>query len=86
MWSSPTFDALPAIVAEQPLAIGVIATPAPATQGVADLLVGVGGPLDPNFAPKVLTLGPDILLRYVDLSHRATDHELLPVASVPGRR
>ena len=61
-------DALPAIVAEQPLAIGVIATPAPAAQGVADLLVESGVRSILNFAPKVLTLAPDILLRYVDLS------------------
>lgn len=61
-------DNLPAIVAEQPLAIGVIATPAPAAQMVADLLVESGVQSILNFAPKVLTLGPDILLRYVDLS------------------
>jgi redox-sensing transcriptional repressor len=61
-------DRLPAIAAEQPLAIGVIATPAPAAQGVADLLVESGVRSILNFAPKVLTLGPDILLRYVDLS------------------
>ena len=49
-------------------AIGVIATPAEAAQDVADRMVaaGVGSLL--NFAPKVLTVPPEILLRYVDLS------------------
>jgi redox-sensing transcriptional repressor len=61
-------DALPDIVADQPLAIGVIATPASAAQGVADLLVESGVHSLLNFAPKVLTVGPEILLRYVDLS------------------
>jgi redox-sensing transcriptional repressor len=61
-------DDLPAIVDEQPLAIGIIATPPEAAQRVADLLVGAGVRSLLNFAPKVLTVGPDILLRYVDLS------------------
>ncbi|MGO9027600.1 MAG: redox-sensing transcriptional repressor Rex [Acidimicrobiales bacterium] len=61
-------DELPSIAHEQPLAIGVIATPAPAAQRVADLLVDAGVRSLLNFAPKVLTVGPDILLRYVDLS------------------
>lgn len=56
------------VAAEQPLAIGVIATPATAAQQVADLLVETGVRSLLNFAPKVLTVGPDILLRYVDLS------------------
>lgn len=61
-------DDLPAIAADDPLAIGVIATPAPVAQHVADLLVaaGVGSLL--NFAPRVLTVPPAVLLRYVDLS------------------
>jgi redox-sensing transcriptional repressor len=61
-------DTLPDIAADQPLAIGVIATPASAAQGVADLLVESGVHSLLNFAPKVLTVGPEILLRYVDLS------------------
>lgn len=56
------------VAAEQPLAIGVIATPATAAQQVADMLVEAGVRSLLNFAPKVLTVGPDILLRYVDLS------------------
>jgi redox-sensing transcriptional repressor len=48
--------------------IGVIATPAAAAQDVADRMIaaGVGSLL--NFAPKVLTVPPTVLLRYVDLS------------------
>jgi redox-sensing transcriptional repressor len=48
--------------------IGVIATPAAVAQDVADRMVaaGVGSLL--NFAPKVLTVPPTVLLRYVDLS------------------
>jgi redox-sensing transcriptional repressor len=61
-------DDLEAIVSEQPLAIGVIATPASAAQRVADLLIEAGVRSLLNFAPKVLTVGPEILLRYVDLS------------------
>jgi len=51
-----------------PPAIGVIATPARAAQEVADRMVraGVGSIL--NFAPRVLTVPADVLLRYVDLS------------------
>lgn len=51
-----------------PPKIGVIATPAAAAQDVADQMVtaGVGSVL--NFAPRVLTVPPDVLLRYVDLS------------------
>lgn len=61
-------DDLAAIVSEQSLAIGVIATPASAAQRVADLLIEAGVRSLLNFAPKVLTVGPEILLRYVDLS------------------
>ncbi len=61
-------DDLSAVMAERPPAIGVIATPPAAAQRVADLLVEAGVRSLLNFAPKVLTVGPDILLRYVDLS------------------
>jgi redox-sensing transcriptional repressor len=55
-------------VAEDPPAIGVIATPAADAQGVADLLVGSGISSIINFAPRVLAVPPEVLLRYVDLS------------------
>jgi redox-sensing transcriptional repressor len=49
-------------------AIGVIATPAAAAQEVADALVGVGVTSILNFAPRVLVVPSEVLLRYVDLS------------------
>ncbi|MGH9078722.1 MAG: redox-sensing transcriptional repressor Rex [Acidimicrobiales bacterium] len=61
-------DDLPSIAATAPLAIGVIATPAAVAQWVADLMVSAGVPSILNFAPRVLEVPPDILLRYVDLS------------------
>jgi len=61
-------DDLPVIAAEVPLAIGVITTPPTVAQRVADMMIdaGVGSIL--NFAPRVLEVPPDVLLRYVDLS------------------
>jgi redox-sensing transcriptional repressor len=61
-------DDFETVAAADPPAIGVIATPAAAAQDVADRMVaaGVGSLL--NFAPKVLTVPADVLLRYVDLS------------------
>lgn len=61
-------DDLATLAAERSLAIGVIATPAVVAQRVADLLVASGVRSILNFAPKVLSVAPDILLRYVDLS------------------
>ena len=48
--------------------IGVITTPGWAAQGVADLLVRAGVTSLLNFAPRVLTVPPNVYLRYVDLS------------------
>jgi redox-sensing transcriptional repressor len=61
-------DELPAIAAAAPLAIGVIATPASVAQRVADMMVAAGVRSILNFAPVVIEVPPDILLRYVDLS------------------
>jgi redox-sensing transcriptional repressor len=61
-------DDLPGIAAAAPLAIAVITTPASAAQRVADLIVGAGVRSILNFAPRVLEVPADILLRYVDLS------------------
>jgi redox-sensing transcriptional repressor len=61
-------DDLPDIAGEVPLAIGVITTPASVAQRVADLMVGSGVRSILNFAPQVLEVPPDVLLRYVDLS------------------
>jgi len=61
-------DELVSVAAEEDLTIGVITTPASSAQGVADLLVRCGVCSILNFAPRVLTVPPDVLLRYVDLS------------------
>jgi redox-sensing transcriptional repressor len=61
-------DDLPEIAADAPLAIGVITTPASVAQRVADMMVGAGVRSILNFAPRVLEVPSDILLRYVDLS------------------
>ncbi len=61
-------DDLAAIALEQPLAIGVITTPASGAQRVADQMVAAGVRSILNFAPRVLEVPPDVLLRYVDLS------------------
>jgi redox-sensing transcriptional repressor len=61
-------DDLPAIAAESPLAIGVITTPAAVAQRAADTMVSAGVRSILNFAPQVLAVPGDVLLRYVDLS------------------
>ena len=67
-------DDLPRIVAERGVAIGVIATPATAAQGVADQLVEAGVASILNFAPAVLTVPDGVSLRKVDL---ATELQIL---------
>ena len=62
------FDELESIVAEHGVAIGVIATPAPAAQDVADRMVESGITSILNFAPTVLTVPEDVDVRKVDLS------------------
>jgi len=97
-WGAPEdLDALqtggdPDLPGPARLEIGVIATPAEAAQDVADRLVaaGVGAILD--FAPRVLRVPSDIVVRYVDLSmelqvmsffqsrrHAAWDDQPVPV-------
>lgn len=61
-------DDLPATVAAEKIAIGVIATPAPAAQMVADRLVAAGVKSILNFAPCVLTVPADVDVRNVDLA------------------
>ena len=61
-------DDLPAVASAAPLAIGVITTPGPVAQRVADLLIDAGVRSLLNFAPRVLDVPDDVLLRYVDLS------------------
>jgi redox-sensing transcriptional repressor len=64
-------DADPAresIVADQGVAIGVIATPAVAAQDVADRMVAAGITSILNFAPTVLSVPEGVDVRKVDLS------------------
>jgi redox-sensing transcriptional repressor len=59
---------LPALVRENGVAIGIIATPAAAAQDVADRLVDAGVTSILNFAPAVLTVPDGVSLRKVDLA------------------
>jgi redox-sensing transcriptional repressor len=61
-------DELPAIVGEQEVAIGIIATPAHAAQDVADRLVAAGVRSVLNFAPTVINVPTGVSLRKVDLA------------------
>jgi redox-sensing transcriptional repressor len=67
-------DDLPRIVRDRGIAIGVIATPAFAAQGVADDLVAAGVTSILNFAPAVLSVDENVSLRKVDL---ATELQIL---------
>ncbi|MBA3780316.1 redox-sensing transcriptional repressor Rex [Nocardioides sp. InS609-2] len=62
------FDDLEQIVADQGVAIGVIATPAVAAQDVADRMVGAGITSILNFAPSVIAVPDGVDVRKVDLS------------------
>lgn len=61
-------EELESIVAEEDVAIGVIATPAAAAQGVCDRLVAAGVTSILNFAPTVLAVPSGVDVRKVDLS------------------
>ena len=67
-------EALPALVADRRVAIGVIATPAESAQAVADRLVAAGVRAILNFAPTVVVVPPGVSLRKVDL---ATELQIL---------
>ena len=61
-------DRLAGDVRSQGVSIGVIATPAPAAQGVVDRLVELGVTSILNFAPVVLQIPPGVTLRRVDVA------------------
>jgi redox-sensing transcriptional repressor len=61
-------DDQPEIARETRPAIGVIATPAPVAQDVADRLVAAGVTSILNFAPGVLSVPEGVAVRKVDLS------------------
>lgn len=62
------FADLPAMVCDQGVAIGVITTPAPAAQVVADGLVAAGVTSILNFAPVSVVVPPGVEVRRVDMS------------------
>jgi redox-sensing transcriptional repressor len=62
------FAELESIVADQHVAIGVIATPAASAQDVCDRLVACGVTSILNFAPTVLAVPDGVDVRKVDLS------------------
>jgi redox-sensing transcriptional repressor len=59
---------LPELVAEEGVAIGIIATPAATVQEVADAMVAAGIRSILNFAPAVVTVPTGVTLRKVDLA------------------
>ncbi len=61
-------DELEAVVAEESVAIGVLAVPARAAQEVCDRLVEAGITSILNFAPAVLLVPAGVDVRKVDLS------------------
>ena len=63
-----SIDELDQVVADEGVAIGVIATPSHVAQQVADQLVAAGITSVLNFAPAVITVPDNVSLRKVDLS------------------
>ena len=61
-------DELSDVVRSEGINIGVIATPAPAAQSVADSLIEGGVRSILNFAPTVISVPDDVSLRKVDLA------------------
>lgn len=61
-------DSLATLVQRSDISIGVIATPATAAQDVADRLVDAGVTSILNFAPTVISVADEILVRKVDLA------------------
>ena len=59
---------LGALVAEHQPVIGIIATPGPVAQQVADELVAAGVSAILNFAPALVAVPPSVSLRKVDLA------------------
>jgi redox-sensing transcriptional repressor len=61
-------DELPDLVREHQVVIGIITTPPSAAQDAADTLVGAGVQSILNFAPTVLDVPPNVLVREVDVA------------------
>jgi redox-sensing transcriptional repressor len=61
-------DDLPALVRDEAIAIGVVATPAAAVQDIVDRMVAAGIRSILNFAPAPATAPPGVSIRSVDLA------------------
>ena len=79
-------DDLPDIVADSPNTIGVVATPAPVAQAVADRLVDAGVRSILNFAPVVLAVPAGVSVRKVDLATELQILSFYQQRSTPTRR
>jgi redox-sensing transcriptional repressor len=84
-------DELPRVAAREPIAIGVIATPAAAAQNVADALVAAGVTSILNFAPCVLAVPENVDVRKVDLAIELQilsfhEHRKASLTALPGGR
>jgi redox-sensing transcriptional repressor len=84
-------DDLPEVAARESIAIGVIATPAGAAQGVADQLVEAGVTSILNFAPCVLSVPEGVDVRKVDLAIELQilsfhEHRKAALTALPGGR
>jgi redox-sensing transcriptional repressor len=82
-------DELPEIAAREPIAIGIIATPASAAQTVADQLVSAGVTSILNFAPCVLSVPDGVDVRKVDLAIELQilsfhEHRKAALTALPG--
>ena len=63
-----SMEDLPADAKDLGVEIGIVATPVPAAQQVAEQLAGAGFKSILNFAPMVLRVPPEVEIRRVDLS------------------
>jgi redox-sensing transcriptional repressor len=61
-------DDLPLLVRDEAIAIGLVATPAPAVQDIVDRMVEAGLRSILNFAPAPVTAPPGVSIRSVDLA------------------
>lgn len=61
-------EEMPEIIREKKAMIGIIAVPARSAQEVADIMVNNQLPAILNFAPRVLNIPENVLVRNVDLS------------------
>ena len=76
-----SLDELHQVVADRAVSIGIIATPAPEAQHVADLLTEAGVRSILTFAPAVITVADDVSMRKVDL---ATELQILSFYQLRG--